>query len=71
MQGDTLKAEITRVTLPLPEAIPHEAPRKITDQEREFKAYRALRDARAVSRHEGARKVREAKKAEEEANKKK
>jgi len=69
--GDTLKAETTRVTLPLPEAIPHEAPRKITDQEREFKAYRALRDARAVSRHEGARKVREAKKAEEEANKKK
>jgi len=69
--GDSLKAETTRLTLPLPEAIPHEAPRKITAEEREFKAYRTLRDARANQRHEGKRKVREAKKAEEEANKKK
>jgi len=69
--GDALTAETTRATLPLPESIPHEAPRKITDAEREFKAYRALRDARANQRHEGARKIREAKKAEEEANKKK
>ncbi|KAF7966253.1 hypothetical protein HWV62_23755 [Athelia sp. TMB] len=69
--GDDLKAETTRATLPLPEAIPHEAPRKITEEEKEFKAYRTLRDARATQRHAGAKKVREAKKAEEEANKKK
>jgi len=69
--GDALNAETTRDTLPLPEAIPHEAPRKITKEEREFKAYRALRDARANQRHAGARKMREAKKAEEEANRKK
>jgi len=69
--GDDLKAETTRITLPLPEAIPHEAPRKITEEEKEFKAYRALRDARATQRHAGAKKVRESKKAEEEASKKK
>jgi len=69
--GDALKAETTRITLPLPEAIPHEVPRKITAEEREFKAFRALRNARATQRHAGARKIREAKKAEEEANKKK
>ncbi|KIM75424.1 hypothetical protein PILCRDRAFT_92141 [Piloderma croceum F 1598] len=69
--GEALTTQTTRVTLPLPEAIPHEAPRKITDEEREFKAYRTLRDARANKRHEGVRKIREAKKAEEEANKKK
>jgi large subunit ribosomal protein L13e len=69
--GDALKVDTTRATLPLPEAIPHEAPRKITEEERKFKAYRTLREARANQRHEGARKVREAKKAEEEANKKK
>lgn len=60
-QGDALSAETTRATLPLPEAIPYEAPRKITAAEREFKAYRALRDARATQRHAGARKLREAK----------
>ncbi|KAF8760881.1 ribosomal protein L13 [Rhizoctonia solani] len=49
----------------------HEAPRKITAEERDFKAYRALRDARAEHRHAGARKVREKKKEEEEAAKKK
>jgi len=69
--GDALTAETTRATIPLPESIPHEAPRKITEEEREFKAFRALRDARAQQRHAGARKIREAKKAEEEANKKK
>jgi large subunit ribosomal protein L13e len=61
LQGDALTTETTRITLPLPEAIPHEAPRKITDEEREFKAYRTLRDARANKRHEGVRKIREAK----------
>lgn len=38
-----------------------EAPRKITDEEREFKAYRTLRDSRAVARHEGKRKARQQK----------
>jgi len=55
----------------LPSIAPSEAPRKITAEEREFAAYRALRVARANKRHEGARKVRAAKKEEEEAAKKK
>lgn len=61
MQGDDLTAETTRIAPALPEAIPHEAPRKITEEEREFKAYRTLRDARATQRHAGAKKVRETK----------
>ncbi|KAL0951279.1 hypothetical protein HGRIS_007990 [Hohenbuehelia grisea] len=69
--ADDLKAETTRVTLPIPEGVPAEAPRKITQEERDFKAYRTLRDARANARHEGARKARAAKKDEEEAAKKK
>jgi hypothetical protein len=43
---------------PLPDPYVHEGPRKITDEEREFKAYRALRDGRAQARHEGKRKIR-------------
>ena len=39
----------------------HEEPRKITKEEREFNAYRALRDGRAQARHEGKRKARQAK----------
>ncbi|KAI0788496.1 60S ribosomal protein L13 [Abortiporus biennis] len=69
--GDDLKAATTRLNVPLPDPYVHEAPRKITAEEREFNAYRTLRNERAIARHEGARKVREAKKAEEEANKKK
>jgi len=69
--GDDLTAPTTRVSIPLPAAFTHEAPRKITAEEREFKAYRTLRDARAWKRHEGVRKIRQAKKEEEEANKKK
>ncbi|KAK7694754.1 hypothetical protein QCA50_001942 [Cerrena zonata] len=69
--GDDLKAETTRANVPLPDPYTHEAPRPISAEEREFNAYRTLRDERAAARHEGARKVREAKKAEEEANKKK
>ncbi|KAJ7932464.1 ribosomal protein L13e-domain-containing protein [Mycena leptocephala] len=46
--GDDLTASTTRASFPLPEAYPAEAPRKITAEEREFKAYRALRDARAT-----------------------
>jgi large subunit ribosomal protein L13e len=69
--GVDLTADTTRATLPLPEAYPAEPPRKITDEEREFNAFRTLRMARANKRHEGARKVRAAKKEEEEAAKKK
>lgn len=38
-----------------------EAPRKITGEEREFQAYRTLRNERASARHDGKRKQREAK----------
>ncbi len=37
------------------------APRKITEEERSFEAYRTLRVARAKRQHEGARKARAAK----------
>jgi len=69
--GDELKAEITRLPPSIPDSYVHEAPRKITAEEREFKAFRALRDARANQRNEGKRKLRAAKKEEEEAAKKK
>ncbi|KAH9944295.1 60S ribosomal protein L13 [Epithele typhae] len=69
--GDDLTVATTRASVPLPASFIHEVPRKITEEEREFQAYRTLRDERAVARHEGKRKLREAKKAEEEANKKK
>jgi len=69
--AEDLTAETTRATLPLPEAYPAEAPRKITDEEREFKAFRTLRIARANQRYEGVRKARAAKKEEDEAAKKK
>ncbi|PVF94483.1 putative ribosomal protein L13B [Serendipita vermifera] len=69
--GDDLTCETTRTQLPLADPYVHEKPRKITNEEREFKAYRALRDGRAQARHEGKRKARQAKKEEEEANKKK
>lgn len=61
IQGDELKAETTRLNLPIPDPYVAEAPRQITDEEREFQAYRTLRNERAIARHEGARKVREAK----------
>ncbi|KAI0815057.1 60S ribosomal protein L13, partial [Irpex lacteus] len=69
--GDDLKAEITRAQVALPDPYVREAPRKITEEEREFKAYRTIRDEWASARHEGARKARAAKKAEEDAAKKK
>ncbi|KAI8990530.1 60S ribosomal protein L13 [Trametes punicea] len=69
--GDDLTAPTTRENLALPPSFVHEEPRKITEEEREFEAYRTLRNERAAARNEGKRKVREAKKAEEEANKKK
>lgn len=60
-QAEDLKAETTRAAIPLPTIATAEAPRKITSEEREFKAFRALRVARANQRHEGARKARAAK----------
>jgi hypothetical protein len=61
LQAEDLKAATTRDTLPLPEIYPAEKPRKITAEEREFQAFRALRVARANARHEGVRKIRQAK----------
>ncbi|KAH7913018.1 60S ribosomal protein L13 [Hygrophoropsis aurantiaca] len=69
--GDDLKAETTRAVPALPDPYVPEAPRKITDEERSFDAYKTLRTARADARYAGARKIRAAKKEEEEANKKK
>jgi len=69
--AEALKAPTTRAPIALPVAQPAEAPRKITAAEKEFKAFRTLRVARANQRHEGARKARAAKKEEEEAAKKK
>ncbi|KAI9512803.1 60S ribosomal protein L13 [Russula earlei] len=79
--ADDLKAPTTRQTLPFPSSVP-EQPRKITQEEREFNAYKTLRNNRAEARYEGARKIRAAKasftplycafrKEEEEAAKKK
>jgi len=69
--GDELNAPTTRESIVIPSSFVPEAPRKITDEEREFQAYRTLRNERATARHEGKRKQRESKKAEEEASKKK
>ncbi|KAI0001948.1 ribosomal protein L13e [Russula vinacea] len=68
---DDLKAPTTRQTLPLPPPSVPEQPRKITQEEREFNAYKTLRNNRAETRFEGVRKIRAAKKEEEEAAKKK
>ena len=64
-------AKTTLSVLPIPAGITHEAPRAITDEEKEFEAFAALRKARSDARHVGTRKIRAAKKAEEEANAKK
>jgi len=69
--AEDLKVPTTRAHIALPVAQPAETPRKITAAEKEFKAFRTLRVARANQRHEGARKARAAKKEEEEAAKKK
>jgi len=68
--AEDLIAATTRATVALPDPYLAEPPRAITDAEREVKAYRTLRIARANQRHEGARKARAAKKEEEEAAKK-
>lgn len=56
-----MAALTTRANIALPDPYVHEAPRTITEEEREFKAYRTLREQRAIARHEGKRKQREAK----------
>ena len=61
LQAEDLSAETTRQTLALPSPFTHEPPRKITEEEREFKAYRTLRDEWANAKHEGKRKARAAK----------
>ena len=60
-QPDDLKAPTTRQTLPLPPPSVPEQPRKITQEEREFNAYKTLRNNRAETRFEGVRKIRAAK----------
>ncbi|KAK8866152.1 hypothetical protein IAR55_001303 [Kwoniella newhampshirensis] len=60
--GDDLTAHITRDSLPLPAPYTAEAPRAITDEEKEFSAFTTLRQARADQRNEGQRKKRAAEK---------
>jgi len=69
--GDDLNAPTTRINLALPSPSIPEAPRKITEEERNFEAAKTLHDAKFRARHEGQRKIRAAKREEEEANKKK
>ena len=64
----------TRATsdaFPIPAGMTLEAPRAITAEEKEGEAFRTLRMARAIHRHEGARQARQAKRDEEVANSKK
>ena len=56
-----LKAETTRVTLPLPTTFEHEAPHKITEEECNFQAYHTLCNARADARYAGAKTARKQK----------
>ncbi|KAF8922656.1 ribosomal protein L13e [Mucidula mucida] len=58
---EDLKAATIRTVPALPDTYVAEAPRKITDDERSFEAYKTLRTARANARYEGARKARQAK----------
>ncbi|TIB08364.1 hypothetical protein E3P93_03521 [Wallemia ichthyophaga] len=64
LSGET--ARDVQAVVPIPAGTVPEGPRKISDGEREAKAYRTIREERANARHDGARKVRAAKKAEEE-----
>jgi large subunit ribosomal protein L13e len=71
LQGDDLKAERAtnpQVAFPIVQETVVEAPRKITDEEREFNAYSTVRLARIDQRQAGKRdKRRKAKEAEEAA----
>ncbi|KAI0274716.1 ribosomal protein L13e-domain-containing protein [Gloeopeniophorella convolvens] len=59
--AEDLNAPTTRQTLPIPSSFVAEEPRKITQEERDFNAYKTLRNSRAEARYEGARKIRAAK----------
>jgi hypothetical protein len=61
IQGDDLTASTTRAAIPLPPSFVHEEPRKITDEEKEFEAYRTIRQQRGIARNEGKRKAAAAK----------
>jgi len=69
-KGDDLTAHITRDLPALPSAYTPEAPRAITSEEKEFKAFVAHREARAEKRNLGAKNKRAEAKAAEEAAKK-
>lgn len=56
--AEDLKAVTTRAALALPAAFTHEAPRKITDEERKSEAFLTLRSQRSTARHDGIRKIR-------------
>ena len=60
-QPEDLTASTTRQTLPVPPAFVPEQPRKISEEEHTFNAYKTLRNYRAEARFEGARKIRAAK----------
>lgn len=64
-------ARNAQAVFPLPAAATAEAPRAITAEEKEFEAYKTLREARAAHRTAGWIKARKAKKEEEAANAKK
>jgi len=56
--AEDLTAETTRAAIPLPTVYTREAPRAITEEEKEFEAYRTLRVARAAKRNAGQAKKR-------------
>jgi large subunit ribosomal protein L13e len=64
-----LSAETTSAAIPLPTVYQAEAPRAITAEEKEFNAYKTLRDARAHKRSFGKLKAKADKKAADEADK--
>ncbi|KAH8079008.1 putative 60S ribosomal protein L13 [Filobasidium floriforme] len=69
--AEELKADTTRVQLALPNVYEAEAPRAITEEEKNFDAFLTLRRVRADKRNAGQRKKRaDAKAAEEAASKK-
>jgi hypothetical protein len=61
LQGDDLTATTTRAAVPLPAVYQPEAPRKITSEEKEFEAFKTLRQERGKARYEGKRKAAAAK----------
>lgn len=58
MQAEELKADTTRAQLALPNVYEAEAPRAITEDEKNFDAFLTLRRVRADKRNAGQRKKR-------------